>query len=79
MALSPEAKQLLALLRRGETVSRHALGSWITSGGQPTVGSAVFVLVKAGLAEYFEWGVTRWRQRVGTAARLKPRTEQEAA
>ncbi|MGO8950818.1 MAG: hypothetical protein ACLQUY_24825 [Ktedonobacterales bacterium] len=41
--------------------------------------ASVHVLVKAGLAEYYEWGTTRWQQRVGTAARLVSPPAKEVA
>lgn len=79
MTLSAEAARLLAALRRGETVGRLPAGGWKTSGGMHALGSTIHVLVEAGAAEYCEWTGRRWRQSVGTKARLAPQPAKQKA
>lgn len=73
MAFSPEARRLLAALRRGEIVSRGQMSGWTTSGGEVTEGASVYALVRAGYAEYFEWGPTSRGGSIGIKARLAPK------
>lgn len=80
MSFSPETRRLLEALRRGETVEMSAMGGWHTSGGSHAEGKSVYILVRAGLAEYTEWGTTAGNyRRIGTKARLKPKPVEVAA
>lgn len=79
MSFSPETRRLLEALRRGEIVSVDFSGGWSTSGGDHVEGKSVYVLVRAGLAEYTKWGTASTGNRIGTEARLKPLPAKEAA
>lgn len=73
MSFSPSARQLLRALRRGETVERTVLASWLTSSGERASGRDVHILVNAGLAEFYDWGLVPGDVRIGTKARIKRR------
>ena len=71
MSFSPSARQLLRALHRGETVERHLVSIWRTSGGERASARDVHILVNAGVAEFYEWGMVPGNVRIGTKARLK--------
>ena len=64
---------LLRALRRGETVERTVLPCWRTLGGERASWRHVHILVNAGLAEFYEWGLLPGSVRIGTKARGKRR------
>jgi hypothetical protein len=73
VALPPSTRQLLRALHRGATVERTVLASWRTSDGERASGRDVHILVNAGLAEFYEWGMVSGNVRIGTKARIRRR------
>ena len=72
VSFSRSTRQLLRALRRGETVEKHLISIWRTSGGDRASSQDVHILVNAGLAVFYEWGLTPANLRIGTKARIAP-------